>query len=45
MEVLNNEHYDKGEGVVVKEVTNGALVQIAGGAGVGYVYSKSTSIK
>ena len=38
-ELLNNDATLKGEGVVVKEVTNGALVQIAGGAGVGYVYS------
>ena len=38
-ELLNNDATLKGEGVVVKEVTNGALVQIAGGAGVGYIYS------
>ena len=38
-ELLNNDATLKGEGVVVKEVTNGALVQIAGGVGVGYIYS------
>ena len=38
-ELLKNDATLKGKGVVVKEVTNGALVQIAGGAGLGYVYS------
>ena len=38
-ELLNNDATLKGEGVVVTEFTNAALVQIAGGAGVGYVYS------
>ena len=38
-ELLKNDATLKGKGVVVKEVTNAALVQIAGGAGVGYVYS------
>ena len=38
-ELLKNDATLKGKGVVVKEVTNGAAVQIAGGAGVGYVYS------
>ena len=38
-ELLKNDATLKGKGVVVKEVTNAALVQIAGGAGLGYVYS------
>ena len=38
-ELLKNDATLKGKGVVVKEVTNAAAVQIAGGAGVGYVYS------
>ena len=38
-ELLKNDATLKGEGVVVTEFTNAALVQIAGGAGVGYVYS------
>ena len=38
-ELLKNDATLKGRGVVVKEVTNAAAVQIAGGAGVGYVYS------
>ena len=38
-ELLKNDATLKGKGVVVKEVTNGAAVQIAGGAGLGYVYS------
>ena len=38
-ELLKNDATLKGKGVVVKEVTNGAAVQIAGGAGVGYVYA------
>ena len=37
-ELLKNDATLKGEGVVVTEFTNAALVQIAGGAGVGYVY-------
>ena len=38
-ELLKNDATLKGKGVVIKEVTNAAPVQIAGGAGVGYVYS------
>ena len=38
-ELLKNDATLKGKGVVVTEFTNAALVQIAGGAGVGYVYS------
>ena len=38
-ELLKNDATLKGEGVVVTEFTNAALVQIAGGAGVGYIYS------
>ena len=38
-ELLKNDATLKGKGKVLKEVTNGALVQIAGGAGEGYVYS------
>ena len=38
-ELLKNDATLKGKGVVIKEVTNAAAVQIAGGAGVGYVYS------
>lgn len=38
-EVLKNEATLKGLGIESKNVTNAAAVQIAGGAGVGYVYS------
>ena len=38
-EVLKNEATLKGIGIETKNVTNAAAVQIAGGAGVGYVYS------
>ena len=38
-EVLKNEATLKGLGIETKNVTNAAAVQIAGGAGVGYVYS------
>ena len=38
-EVLKNEATPKGLGTETKNVTNAAAVQIAGGAGVGYVYS------
>ena len=38
-EVLKNEATLKGIGIESKNVTNAAAVQIAGGAGVGYVYS------
>jgi len=38
-EVLRNEATLKGLGIETKNVTNAATVQIAGGAGVGYVYS------
>ena len=38
-ELLKNDATLKGKGKVLKEVTNGALVQIAGGVGEGYVYS------
>ena len=38
-EVLKNEATLKGKGIVIKEALNKAAVQIAGGAGVGYVYS------
>ena len=38
-EVLRNEATLKGLGIETKNVTNAAAVQIAGGAGVGYVYS------
>ena len=38
-EVLKNEATLKGKGIVIKEALNKAAVQIAGGAGLGYVYS------
>ena len=38
-ELLKNDATLKGKGTVLKEVTNAALVQIAGGVGEGYVYS------
>ena len=38
-ELLKNDATLKGKGVVIKEVTNAAAVQIAGGAGVGYVFT------
>ena len=38
-EVLKNEATLKGLGIETKNVTNAAAVQIAGGSGVGYVYS------
>ena len=38
-EVLKNEATLKGLGIETKNVTNAAAVQIAGGAGLGYVYS------
>ena len=38
-EVLKNEATLKGKGIVIKEALNKSAVQIAGGAGVGYVYS------
>ena len=38
-EILKNEATLKGKGIVIKEALNKAAVQIAGGAGIGYVYS------
>ena len=38
-ELLNNDATLKGKGVVIKEITNAAAVQIAGGAGIGYVFT------
>ena len=38
-ELLKNDVTLKGKGIVLKEASNTAAVQIAGGAGVGYVYS------
>lgn len=38
-EVLKNEATLKGKGIVIKEDLNAAAVQIAGGAGVGYVFT------
>ena len=38
-ELLKNDATLKGKGVVVKEVTNASAVQIAGGSGVGYVFT------
>ena len=38
-ELLKNDATLKGKGVVIKEATNASAVQIAGGSGVGYVYS------
>ena len=38
-ELLKNDATLKGKGVVVKEVTNASAVQIAGGAGIGYVFT------
>ena len=38
-ELLKNDVTLKGKGIVLKEASNAAAVQIAGGAGVGYVYS------
>lgn len=38
-ELLKNEATLKGVGIESKNITNAAAVQIAGGAGVGYVYS------
>ena len=38
-ELLKNDATLKGKGVVIKEVTNASAVQIAGGAGVGYVFT------
>ena len=38
-EVLKNEATLKGKGIVIKEALNKAAVQIAGGSGLGYVYS------
>ena len=38
-ELLKNDVTLKGKGTVLKEATNAAAVQIAGGAGEGYVYS------
>ncbi|WP_445285443.1 Ig-like domain-containing protein [Streptococcus sp. KHUD_012] len=38
-EVLKNEATLKGKGIVIKEALNKAAVQIAGGAGVGYVFT------
>ena len=38
-EVLNNEAVLKGKGVVIKEAVNKAAIQIAGGSGVGYVFT------
>lgn len=38
-EVLKNEATLKGKGIVIKEDLNAAAVQIAGGAGIGYVFT------
>ncbi|MFS9180424.1 Ig-like domain-containing protein [Streptococcus timonensis] len=38
-ELLKNDVTLKGKGIVLKEASNAAAVQIAGGAGIGYVYS------
>ena len=38
-ELLKNDATLKGKGVVIKEITNASAVQIAGGAGVGYVFT------
>ena len=38
-ELLKNDATLKGKGVVIKEITNASSVQIAGGAGVGYVFT------
>jgi len=38
-ELLKNDATLKGKGVVIKEITNASAVQIAGGAGIGYVFS------
>ena len=38
-EVLKNEATLKGKGIVIKEALNAAAVQIAGGSGVGYVFT------
>ena len=38
-EVLRNEATLKGKGIVIKEAVNAAAVQIAGGSGVGYVFT------
>ena len=38
-ELLKNDATLKGKGVVIKEVTNASAVQIAGGAGIGYVFT------
>ena len=38
-EILKNDATLKGKDIESKDITNAALVQIAGGAGVGYVYS------
>ena len=38
-EVLNNEATLKGKGVVIKQAVNAAAIQIAGGSGVGYVFT------
>lgn len=38
-ELLKNDAILKGTGVVIKEVTNSSAVQVAGGAGVGYVFA------
>ena len=38
-ELLKNDATLKGKGVVIKEITNASAVQVAGGAGVGYVFT------
>ena len=38
-EILKNDATLKGKGVVIKEITNASAVQVAGGAGVGYVFT------
>ena len=38
-EVLKNEATLKGKGVVIKQAVNAAAIQIAGGSGVGYVFT------
>ena len=38
-ELLKNDATLKGKGVVIKEITNASAVQIAGGAGIGYVFT------
>ena len=38
-EILNNDAVLKGKGIVIKDVVNSTVVQVAGGSGVGYVFT------